>query len=204
MEINQELYGSLMLYIRERGYSANTIQAYRSNLRRLMKGHEILDAELCAKYLRKNKHPNQRIVIKILNDWADENNIDFHAKVPRVKQQPRKIPDILSTEEIKIMVASAPKPFDLMLRCIFGIGSGLRISEAIKLTWNSIRWAEWLHDKKYGVAVLRETKRGVDRVVNIPNELMEDLHALAKERNLLNEHGMPVGSLIFGINILIK
>lgn len=122
-------------------------------------------------------------------------------RVPRVKQKPRKIPDILSTSEIKIMVEASPAPYDLMIRCIFGMGSGLRISEAIKLGWNNIRWADWLENREYGVAVLKDTKRGNDRVVNIPNELMKDLYKLAKEKNLLNEMGIPSGLMIFDFGL---
>lgn len=117
-----------------------------------------------------------------------------------MKQKPRKLPEILSIEEIKLMVKSTPYPYNLMLRCLFGMGAGLRISEVIKLSWNNIRWAEWLENKEYGVAILKETKRDTERVVNIPNEIMKDLYELAKERKILNEFGIPNGGQVFPIN----
>jgi integrase len=201
IQINDELKSGLIEYMSEKGYSSNTKQAYRSNLRRLFDGVDILDRGKIAKYLKKNKHPNQRAIIRLLNQYCMEKTIDFNVAVPTVKQSERKIPkDMLSIEEIKVMISSAPYPYNLMLRCIFGMGAGLRISEALKLSWHHIRWVDWLANKEYGIAVLTETKRGYDRVVNIPNELMIDLYELAKQRDLLNEHGIPVGDIIFGIN----
>ncbi len=201
LEINKELYTNILGYISERGYAYNTIKSYKFTLRKLLKGHKVLDRELVLSYLKKNTHSAPRTVVKIINQYCGENNIAFNIVLPMVKQKPRKIPDILTIEEIKLIVGSAPKPYDLMLRCVFGIGAGLRISEAIKLCWNNIRWAEWLKNREYGVALLKETKRDTDRVVNIPNEIMVDLYALAKEKNLLNEFGIPNGSLIFPIDI---
>jgi integrase len=200
IQISDELKTGLLEYMAEKGYSYNTKQTYTANLRRLFNGVELLDGVKIAKYLRKNKHPNQRAIIRLLNQYCMEKQIDFNVSVLSVKQQPRKIPEILSIEEIKLMIASTPYPYNLMIRCIFGIGSGLRISEVLKLSWHHIRWVDWLADKQYGIAVLKETKRGYDRVVNIPNELMNDLYELAKQREILNEHGIPVGGIIFDVN----
>jgi len=198
--INKELYTNILGYISERGYAYNTIKSYKSNLRKLLKGHKVLNQELVSAYLKKHPHAAQRVVTQIINSYCGDSDIDFHVFVPKVKQKPTKIPEILTIDEIKIIVKSVPHPYNLMLRCVFSIGAGLRISEAIKLCWHNVRWAEWLKNKEYGVAVLKETKRDNDRVVNIPNEIMSDLYALAKERHLLNEFGIPKGSLIFPID----
>ncbi len=200
LEINRQLATEIIEYIHDKGYAHNTIVVYRIGLKRLFKGHDILDKNLVMNYLKKYKEPNERAIIGVINQYCNQNNIDFNVIIPRVKQKPRKIPEILNIEEIKVMVQSAPKPYDLMLRCLFGIGAGLRISEALKFSWNNIRWIEWLNNKEYGVAVLKETKRDTERVVNIPNEIMEDLFQLGKERKILNEFGVPQGGLIFPID----
>ncbi len=201
IEINHALNHDLMTYIIEKGYAYNTIKTYKIALKRLLFGHETLDKELIMKYLKKYKQPNQRAIVGIINQYCIQKGIDFNVIVPIIKQKPRKIPEILSMEEIKIMVDSSPKPYDLMLRCIFGMGAGLRVSEAIKLCWYNIRWAEWLANKEYGVVILKETKRDTERVVNIPNEIMKDLYSLAKEKKILNEFGIPKGTLIFPIDV---
>jgi len=201
LEINKQLYEHLVDYIIEKGYAYNTILTYKLALYKLLHGNKILDKELILKYLKKHKHPNQRAVIRIINQYCLQNGIDFNVTVPMIRQKPRKIPDVLSIEEIKLMISLTKKPYDLMLRCVYGIGSGLRVSEVIKLCWYNIRWVEWLKDKEYGVIKLKETKRDTERVVNIPNEIMQDLYNLARERNILNEFGIPEGTLIFPIEI---
>lgn len=201
LPINKQLLEGLASHLNSQAYAPKTIRVYKIGFKKLLKGNTILNKELVLKYLKKNKQPNQRAIIKIINQYCNQNNIDFNVIIPRVKQKPRKLPEILSIQSIKIMVESAPYPYNLMLRCIFGIGAGLRISEALKLSWEHIRWVEWLSNKEYGVAILKETKRDNERVVNIPNEIMEDLYKLAKERKILNEFGVPNLGLIFPINL---
>lgn len=201
LPINKQLLEGLASYLNARGYAYKTIRVYKIGFKKLLKGNEVLNKDLVLKYLKKNKQPNQRAVIKIINQYCNDNAIDFNVIIPRAKQKPRKLPEILSVQSIKIMVESSPYPYNLMLRCIFGIGAGLRISEALKLSWNHIRWTEWLSNKKYGVAILKQTKRDKERIVNIPNEIMEDLYKLAKERKILNEFGIPGEGLIFPINL---
>ncbi len=95
------------------------------------------------------------------------------------------------------MVESSPKPYDLMIRCIFNIGAGLRISEAIKLSWNHINWVDWLKNNGYGVCIVKDSKGGKSETNNIPKKLMNDLYEYAKELKILNEFGVPQGSMIF-------
>jgi len=201
LEITRELRSKIIGYIVEKGYAYNTILAYKRALQSLLGARNFINKEIILNYLKKHTHPNERSIVNIINQVCSLNNIDFNIVIPIIKQKPRKIPDILSMEEIKIMVDSTPKPYDLMLRCVFGLGAGLRISEIIKLCWSNIRWAEWLANKEYGVALLKETKRDTERVVNIPNEIMEDLYALARQKQILNEFGIPNGSLIFPMSI---
>jgi integrase len=197
IEINKDLISGLMDYLNSKDYAYKTIKVYKLGLKKLLKGNTILNKDLVNRYLKKNKHPNQRAVISIVNEYCIQKGIDFNIIMPKVKQKPRKLPDILSIEEIKLMVKATPPPYNLMLRCVFGMGAGLRISEVIKLSWENIRWVEWLANKEYGVVILKDTKRDTERVVNIPNELMQDLYNYAKEKNNLNEFGIPRSGQVF-------
>ena len=199
--LNPGIISGILGYIIDKGYPYNTQRAYKSALKKLVKGKQELSKEDIFIYLNKARHPNQRAIINILNQYCLQKGIDFNVVVPQMKQKPRKLPEILSIEEIKLMISAVPRPYDLMLRCIFGMGAGLRISEVLKLQWNNIRWVEWLNNKEYGVAILKETKRDKERVVNIPNGIMEELYDLAKERNILNEFKIPSGGLVFPINV---
>jgi integrase/recombinase XerD len=144
------------------------------------------------------KYQNQRAVISLINRYCFEAGIDFQIVVPRIKTTPVKFPEILSPEEIKLIIDSAPKPYDLAIRCIFNMGAGLRISEIIKFSWNHIRWIDWLRDKEnYGVAMIKAGKGSKDRAVNIPKALMKDLYEYARQEGVINEFGIPSGGMIF-------
>jgi len=63
----------------------------------------------------------------------------------------------------------------------------LRVSEVIKLSWNHIRWIDWLRKKDgMGVAEIKSGKGMKDRVVNIPKKLMQDLYDYADKLGKLN------------------
>jgi integrase len=137
----------------------------------------------------------------MINNYCYDKAIDFRLIIPKIKVKPRKNPEIYSNEEIKLMVLASPKPYDLVLRCIFNMGAGLRVSEIIKLSWSHIRWIDWLPNKEnYGIANIKSGKGSKDRVVNIPSNLMKDLYEFAKESNVLNEFRVPCGGMIFNFN----
>lgn len=186
------------LYIK--GYAYNTIKQYRYTLKKLSVKYKQLNNENLRAIIKEFHHQNQRAVLHMVNTYCFDKAIDFRLLIPKIKIKPRKTPVIYSLEEIKIIIAAAPKPFNLALRCIFNMGAGLRVSEIIKLSWNHIRWADWINEKEnYGVAVIKSSKGGKDRVVNIPSNLMKDLYSYAEECQVLNEFRLPIGTMIFPI-----
>lgn len=197
LELNRDLYFAIIDYASARGYSPNTLRNYSYSLKRLIKKNKVLNRDVLRKLLKQIKHQNQRAVLVLINNYCNYADIDFIIVIPRIKAKPRSLPKIVSIEEIKIMIESAPAPYDLMIRCIFGIGAGLRISEAIKISWNHVNWAEWLKTRKYGIAVIKDSKGGKDRTTMIPKKLMEDLYEHAKSLNNLNEFMIPTGGMIF-------
>jgi len=181
-----------------KGYSYNTIRQYKSTLKKLQLDYRNLSNDNLRKIIKKFNHQNQRAVLHMVNEYCFDKAIDFRLVIPRIKVKPRKTPEIYSTAEIDLLIKSAPKPYDLAIRCIFNMGAGLRVSEIIKLSWNHIRWIDWLPNKEnYGVAVIKSGKGSKDRVVNIPHKLMKDLYQYAKEVEVLNEFRVPVGGMIF-------
>lgn len=141
----------------------------------------------------------------MINSYCYDTNIPFSIKIPSIKKQDTKMPTILSSAEIELLIKAAPKPYDLAIRCIFNFGAGLRISEIIKMKWDDIRWIDWLRNQDhYGVAVIKAGKGSKDRVVNIPKLLMKDLYDYAKEQDVLNEFRVPTGSSIFSFGTLSK
>lgn len=197
LELNRDLYFKIIDYARSKGYSPNTIKTYSHYLKRLVKNNPVLNKDVLRKLLKQMKHQNQRATLVLINDYCYYSDIDFKIVIPKIKSKPRSLSKFVSVEEVEIMIKASPKPYNLMLRCIFNIGAGLRISEAIKLSWNHINWVDWLKEKNYGTCLIKDAKGNKDRVNNIPQKLMQDLYDYAKELNILNEFGVPTGSMIF-------
>ncbi|MFW6130217.1 MAG: tyrosine-type recombinase/integrase [Atribacterota bacterium] len=198
LELSNELCSDFMDWLRSKGYSYNTIRQYKHSLKKIQLKYRELSNNVLRKVLKEFKYQNQRAVLCAINNYCFDKGLNFRLLIPKLKTPPRKSPEIYSFEEIKVMINSAPKPYDLALRCIFNIGAGLRVSEMIKLSWNHIKWADWIKDKdNYGVVIIKSAKGSKDRVVNIPSNLMKDLYNYAKEKEILNEFGIPTGGMIF-------
>lgn len=201
LELNDDLLSDIIDYAKTKGYSYGTLKGYAIQLKALFKKYDKLDKDNMIKILKKAKHPYHRAILSLINEYCFYSKVDFNMTIPKKRNPPRKIPETLTIEEIKKMIEATPKPYNLMLRCIFGIGAGLRISEAIKLSWNHFYWADWLKTKEDGIAIIKESKRGKSRIVNVPKNLMQDLYNYAKDEELLNEFFIPEKGVLFNFGI---
>lgn len=197
LELSKELFADITNWMYSK-YALSTIINRSVYLKKIFKKYQILNKETMRNIFRTFKHPQDKACFVMINNYCMENNIDFYLVIPRMKYKKSKIPEILSASEIEVMIKSAPKPYDLAIRCIFNMGAGLRISEIIKMSWNDIRWVDWMQNQEsYGVINIKQGKGGKDRIVNIPNRLMKDLYEYAKQQDRLNEFRIPTGSFIF-------
>lgn len=202
-EITNETAKDMIDWLKFKGYSYNTIRQYRTTLKWLQLHYRFISNENLRLIMKKFKHQNQRAVLHLINKYCFDKALSFRLLVPSVRVKPPKSPEIYSIEEIKLMIKSAPYPYNLALRCIFNMGAGLRVSEVIKLSWNHIRWIDWLKDQdNYGIAIIKSAKGSKDRVVNIPTNLMRDLYNYAKKIGVLNEMRIPVGGMLFSFDHL--
>ena len=195
--MNKEFYFKMMNYISNKGYAPDTLRQHSWNLKKICKQYKILNDNRLKMLLKNIKSRKERSVLALINDYCYFNRIDFIIVLPKIKTPTRKVPEIISIEEIRIMIDSVPKPYDLMIRCLFNIGSGLSGSEGIKLCWNNIKWAKWLNTGGTGIAIINNPINEKRRAVNIPKKLMNDLYQYAKELRILNEFGIPIGNMIF-------
>ena len=197
LELSKDLYLNVAAWMQNK-YAITTQRQRLYFLKATFKQYKILSSDTLRSIMKKVRYQHQRAAICMINDYCYDNKIPFNIRVPSVKKQASKLPQIWSQEEIRMMIDAAPKPYDLALRCIFNIGAGLRVSEIIKLSWSHIRWVDWINNKdNYGVAVIKSGKGSKDRINNIPKKLMHDLYNYAKECNVINEFGVPAGSMIF-------
>ena len=202
LALTNELGSNIIGWMQSK-YSVTTQKQRRYYLKRLFVEYPILNQESLKKIMKKVKHQHQRACLVMINSYCYDNNIPFNIRIPSIKKQYVKIPVILSSAEIELLIKATPKPYDLAIRCIFNFGAGLRISEIIKLSWDHIRWVDWLRNQEsYGVALIKSGKGSKDRVVNIPKALMKDLYSFAKEQDVLNEFRIPTGGSIFKFGTL--
>lgn len=199
--LNDDLLAEILDYAKTKGLSYGTLKLYAINLRALFKKYDKLDRENLLKILKQSKHPQQRAILSLINEYCFYADLDFKIVIPKRRSQPRKLPEVLTVEEIKKMIEATPHPHDLMLRCIFGIGAGLRVQEVIKLSWNHFYWAEWLKERGDGIVMIKETKRGKNNINNVPREIMEALYDYAKELDILNEFFIPDKGVVFDFGI---
>jgi len=199
--LTKELFIDIVNWMRSK-YAMSTIKARASFLKMLFKKYKVLNRSTLKQMNKSFRYQHQRAAITTVNNFCYDNDIDFNIRVPSVKTQAKKLPDIFSPVEIKLIVEAAPKPYDLAIRCIFNVGAGLRVSEIIKMSWNHIHWADWIKNKEhYGIASIKSGKGSKDRIVNIPKQLMLDLYTYAKEKKVLNEFGIPTGGMIFPFDL---
>jgi len=201
LTLTEEFLLKVMEYAKARGLAYGTLRNYSFHLRALFNKYKKLNRENILKILKKANNPDQRAILSLINEYCFYAGIDFKMILPRRRSKPRKIPKTLTIEEIKRMIEATPAPYDLMLRCVFGIGAGLRVQDVIKLSWNHFYWADWIKERGEGVVIIKDTKRGKNNLNNVPKEIMEDLYEYAKKKGLLNEFLLPDRGVVFDFGI---
>ncbi|MGC9342132.1 MAG: site-specific tyrosine recombinase/integron integrase [Bacteroidales bacterium] len=185
-------------YMEHKRYSHSTIDSYTSSLERFIKflkpkNIEDIREKDVVDYVHNYIIPNgysytfQNHLInalklffgKILNAKFDISRLE------RPKRE-NKLPNVLSKEEVKrILVADKNLKHRTMLSLIYACG--LRRSELLNLTLKDI-------DSNRSVLIIRQAKGRKDRIVNMPNSLIEDLreyYRLYKPKKYLFEGSQP-------------
>lgn len=198
LELTNDLLINLAEYMNIKGYSYRTKVEYLNILKLIQKKNKVLDQKTVNKILSRNTSFRTKAVISLINDYCIVNEIPFLIRVPKTKLKPRKIPEILTKEEVQKLIETMPKPYDLMIRIIYAAGAGLRVSEAITLTFGKFNWFVWVKKIKEepnverpGILRITHGKGGKERLVNIPYSLMKDLYDYAIEQDILDENQCP-------------
>lgn len=67
----------------------------------------------------------------------------------------------------------------------------------------SLFWANWLKNQALGSVLIKDSK-GDDRIVPLPKALMQEIYDYAKELEITNEFGIPIGGIIFKTTLNYK
>ena len=117
-----------------------------------------------------------RHVLKI----KPEEHLDYvHAK------QPKRLPVVLTRDEVKILLASIDNPVHQLITCLL-YGAGMRLMEALRLRICDV-------DFGYHQITVRNGKGKKDRVVPLPDRLIEGLQGHITRVGQLHEEDLKAG-----------
>jgi integrase/recombinase XerD len=178
--------------------SRKTIKSYGSVTVRIFSKYKVLNKDTTKEMLKRwGKKTKIRAVLAKLNEYFAYNNIDYIIRLPKSSRTPRKIPDILSRQELTKVLDTCQKEERLIISCIFNFGAGLRISELINLRWEDIDWDNWSLENKTITAKIKESKGGKSRIVPVPDFTIAELYTYCQEIDNLDSEGKPKNGLIF-------
>lgn len=176
MEIN-EVKSKISSELRIQGKSEQTVRVYLlynlDLLNHTKKAPEEITSDDIKQYLayllaeRQNSAATialARSAISFFYDSLLKRNLIADIKTPKKE---RKIPDILTKEEVKQIINKAPN-LRTKLLIEFMYSSGLRVSECASLRWNDI-------DINEKVGLLKKGKGKKDRLFIISDKLIKDL-----------------------------
>lgn len=100
-------------------------------------------------------------------------------------KRPRRIPTVLSRDEVNRLLAMLEGPAWLMAALLYG--SGLRLMECVRLRVKDV-------DPARREIVVRDGKGGKDRRVPLPGRLQEAMHAAVERALVLHVHDLGLGA----------
>lgn len=202
LELTDELLINVWEYMGSRRLSYRTKREYINTLKKIRINNKFLNRKIVRKILGKNPSSINKAVLSLINNYCLDSEIPFYLRLPKSRLNRRSYPEILSKEEIKIITNSCPYPYNLMMRIIYSCGAGLRISEAITLTFGRFNWSIWIERIKEspngrmdGILRIKEGKGGKDRIVNVPGSIMNSVYEYAKRLGILDERRIPISDI---------
>jgi integron integrase len=166
--------------IKLRHYSPRTLEAYAYWMRHFRKFHHAIDPDqLDTQHVRSYL---EFLAIKT-NVSASSQNQAFNAllflyrhvikkeltdltNIPRAKRG-RRIPTVLSVEEVKTLIQHLNHPFNLVAKLLYGCG--LRLSEALTLRVHHLNFDT-------GMLSIQFSKGQKSRTVPLPKSIIDELH----------------------------
>jgi len=182
----------------ERITSLHTVKSYKTIADKIFSQYDSISKDNVRAMLKRyGKRTNVKAMLTKMNDFFLEHDIDYIIRFRKGKKSPRKIPDILTKEELVNVLNTMPPIYRMMISCIYNIGAGLRISELINLEWGDISWEQLTLDNPIIDVKIKNSKRGRSRVVPMAKESALALLNFADEINAIGPSGVPEGGRIF-------
>ncbi|MCU7842200.1 MAG: integron integrase [Candidatus Thiodiazotropha sp. (ex Monitilora ramsayi)] len=196
-EEHTDLYRAFVKTIRVRGMAARTEKTYEHWLIRFFQYHQWKDiGQLVPKkisdyleHLALNRHVSaatQKVAMNSLVFFYREvlgKNIEGIFTHTRAKAR-RRLPTVLSKQEIKLLLDSMNGRSKLMASLMYG--TGMRIMECVRLRIQDLDFA-------YKQITIRTGKGGKERIVPLPVSLIPQIQAYLKEIKALHDGDLADG-----------
>ena len=172
----EKILDKLKTELEIRNFSLKTIKGYMNSVERFLvfSGQNELNQDLVKKYIQigiKKKEPSTICHNIFAIQFFFSNVLGQKIYIPRPKKN-KKIPEILTIDEIKRMINSINNiKHKLILKILYGCG--LRVSEVVNLSKKDINFEE-------GLIHIRLSKGKKDRFVKIPSSVKEELECYCK------------------------
>ena len=178
--------------------SLHTIKSYKLISDKVFLNYNSISKDNVRAILKRyGNRTNVKAMLTKLNEFFLDNDIDYNIRFRKGKRKPRKIPDILSKEELENILKTMPEVYSMMISCIYNIGSGLRVSELINLEWDDIRWSQMTLDNPIIEVLIKNSKGGKSRIVPMAKESAISLINYADKVGVMGVSGYPEGGRIF-------
>lgn len=183
--------------IRVRNYSYRTEQAYSMWVRQYIRFHKLNHPQEMAEEevteflnhlsLERRVSPNTQNqalnALKFLYAHVLGNPLEKVEGIVRAKKQ-QKLPVVLNQDEIRAIFRELEPPYWLLTGLMYG--SGLRLMEALRLRVKDL-------DFDYRAIIVRNGKGGKDRVVTLPDELINPLKVQLDQTRLIHQKDLADG-----------
>ncbi|CAI1493295.1 Tyrosine recombinase XerA [Thermococcus nautili] len=174
-------------YLDLEGKSPNTIRMYSYYVRRYLEWGGALNARSALRFLarlRREGYSNRslNLVVQALRAYFRFEGHDEEAEKLKPPKVPRSLPKALTREEVKRLLSVIPptrKRDRLIVLLLYG--AGLRVSELVNLKKSEV-------DLERGIIVVRGGKGAKDRVVPIPEFLVEEIRSYLETRSDSSEY----------------
>ncbi len=169
--------------MRMRGFSPKTAKAYIFHAERFLDSCKNNPTEEAVKsyslYLSSKKDPRTVNLALAAIRFYFLTILNKKIRITYMKR-PKRLPDVLTKEEtVRLILSISNTKHRLLVETIYGCG--LRVSEAIKLKKDDIRFAE-------GTLFIRQGKGKKDRIVTLPLSISNRLEAYILARNDVNPY----------------
>jgi integron integrase len=192
----RRLMGRVRSELRVRHYSIRTEEAYTSWIRRYIQFHRRhprdLDGDDLNRFLTHLAVEGRVAVstqrqalsaILFLYRHVLKTNLDWLEDVVRARQ-PRRLPTVLSREEVAVLLARLEGTVQLIVLLLYG--TGMRILECLRLRVQDV-------DFDLGHITIRRPKGGRDRVTMLPDSTCDRLHDHLLDVHALHEQDLEDG-----------